>query len=361
MPSIRIDTIPSACQNATSFSGQVFYKLSTDVSYIFHSNIILNSNGSLSVPIIINNLLTGNCYDTRVVTSCGEYNQQHCIEAITPTTTTTTSTSSTSTTFTSSTTSTTTINLCSLQGFEGKVYYKIAHFGGYEDKTIQQLCSGNLVNLPAEDKHYWIVFFEDAACTIPKTTYLNNTSIIVNGVPNFIGDGSPQLAYYIGSYPYFYSTLGQTCDDIETIYVSTPVITLGSCILNPINPNLLEPGTLTLVRGMDDNPIFTYEAIYQDIYSDEGGIGTPGYPGISFFPTSSMSNSTTGTAYGTITIHIQLPRHMWGGIISVTGWTINGLITETLEYNLSQGFRTTSNKFLLDINHPVIVKVDEWL
>ena len=360
MASLLINSIDISCILSSNFLTTIEYRVSGSGSYIISGTADTNTDGTFVSPYIINGLLDNTCYDIRFSSSeeplC-PYVETFCIGSGTTTTSTSTSTSSTTTT--------TTQSFCMSIGFPiGNIYGALYWADSYTDTSTNEDCDGDTYFMPSDSRAVWIAFFSDSLLTTPVITSLNNYPIVVDSSAVFIGDGTPQIAYFVGVYPYSGTAFtGYLCETYG--YVNDlPTLSSSTCFL--ISNTISTPASGTIARASGDSSTNGYfwdfrESIFEASQVDGGtlsgalGVGEPGPSTSLNFPV--YGNVTLGNDAGT-----WLPVIGSTGVqITIVGKANDGTNSEIINipsFTLSSTALSTK-RFYVDGNHPITITFNE--
>lgn len=369
MASLVINSITLSCIVEDPFQTSIEYRISGGGAYTNAGVANTNPDGTFVTPFVINGLAEDTCYDIRFSISSSvdaicPYVEGFCIGAGTTTTTTSTTTTSTTTTTTSSTTTTTTtISFCMGQGFPaGDVYAALYWADSYTDTTTTEDCEGNPYSLPSESRAVWIAFYSDASLTTPIVTSLNSYPIVVNGSPVFIGDGTPQIAYFVGVYPYFWTNFTGFLCETESGYYDLPTLNDASCFdLPPVLGEVPSPAEGTIQRGSGDSTAYGFYWDFRNSIFEAGqSYGGTLSAAVGAGSTGPYTNSNL-PVYGNITVGCDTS---WGGlfqkvIVTISGTANDGSSGEVLEFFGPLGGTGDSTKrYFADANHPITITFD---
>jgi len=359
MASLVINSITLNCVPSSSFQTSIGYRISGGGSYINAGTANTNTDGTFVTPFVIAGLLDDTCYDIQFTISASNpgicpFVEGFCFGGGTTTTTTTTTSTSTSTT-------STTTSFCMTEGFpSGSVYGVLYWAGSYTDTTTTEECEGDNYSLISESRAVWIAFYSDASLTIPIITSLNNYPIVVNGNPVYIGNGTPQYAYFVGVYPYFWTNFtGFGCEMESGIY-DLPTLNDASCFdLPPVLDEVPAPAQGTLYRGVGDpttrgyyfdfrNSIFEAGQMDGIVLSSAIGVGQTG-------PSSNLNVPV----YGNITFGVDSPPLLLNLQVTISGKANDGSSGEIINISGLFDNSTSTKKYFADANHPITVTINE--
>ncbi len=378
MATIQLKGLALTCTPEAQFNTLIEYKIYSDSSYTTFGTAATQVTGQFVSQQNITGLLDDTCYDIRVTATlpgvCGPFIEQFCTGAGTTTTTTSTSTTSTTSTTTTSTTttsttttttsttttSTTTASFCMTEGFPaGDVFAALYWAGSSTDTTFSVMCNSFEVPLPSESRAVWIAFYSDSALTTPIITSLNNYPVTVNAGTVFIGDGTPQYAYPLGTYPYSSTDIDGDCqtsghqEDMPTVLPST-------CFSFPEGNNLVPVfAQITMNRGSGDPTTYGFESSFFNSIAEGGDTGGSPLATLVAAGFAGPQSQLNQPVYGDITIIMDGPALLVSATITIVGTANDGSSGETIGHNFVFGGVTTTKKYFVDANHPVTVTVDQ--
>lgn len=278
----------------------------------------------------------------------------------TTSTTSTSTTSTTSTTTTSTTTTTTTLAFCIEQGFPaGDIFAALYFAGSSTDTTTSAECNSQTYSLPSEDRAVWIAFYSDSALTTPVITSLNNYPITVNGNPVFVGDGTPQYAYPLGSYPYSATDIDMgTCQTTGRL-IDLPEVLDSTCFSFPEDFEVPSFASGTLQRAGGDVTTYGYFFDFRDSITEGGDTG--GSPLQANIPSGSFgpANQLNLPVYGEVTIGIDQPPALQQVTITISGTANDGTSGETFSHTFVGSTVNSTKRYFVDANHPLTVTVNQ--